>query len=84
MGTAAALIYMKRQRPPRRFCGHRSALLLWGMIGRVDVFLTAVVMESPAVGIYFPVHQAHLHPTQLYDGWIVIDIFCAEEISTVE
>ncbi len=77
-GTAAALIYMKRQRlPPAAFVDIAAPYIALGQaIGRVGCFFNGCCYGKVLPwGIYFPVHQAHLHPTQLYDAMGLLLIF---------
>jgi phosphatidylglycerol:prolipoprotein diacylglycerol transferase len=52
-------------------------LALGQSIGRIGCFLNGCCYgrEVPW-GIYFPVHQAHLHPTQLYASAALFLIYC--------
>jgi len=45
-------------------------------IGRIGCFLNGCCYGKPVSwGIYFPVHNAHLHPTQLYSSGALILVF---------
>lgn len=51
-------------------------LALGQAFGRIGCFLNGCCYGKEASwGIYFPVHQAHLHPTQLYDAGGLFIIF---------
>lgn len=45
-------------------------------IGRLGCFLNGCCYGKPVSwGIYFPVHDAHLHPTQLYEAFGLVVLF---------
>ena len=51
-------------------------LALGHAIGRIGCFLNGCCYgKSVAWGIYFPVHEAHLHPTQLYASALLLIIY---------
>ncbi len=51
-------------------------LALGHAIGRIGCFLNGCCYGRPADwGIYFPVHEAHLHPTQVYDTVLLTAVF---------
>jgi phosphatidylglycerol:prolipoprotein diacylglycerol transferase len=51
-------------------------LALGQAIGRLGCFLNGCCFGKPVVwGIYFPVHDAHLHPTQLYCAFGLLMLF---------
>ncbi|OGX32122.1 MAG: prolipoprotein diacylglyceryl transferase, partial [Omnitrophica WOR_2 bacterium RIFCSPHIGHO2_01_FULL_48_9] len=70
-GTVAALVYIRKQKLPLApFLDIIAPYVALGQaIGRLGCFLNGCCYGKPlAWGIYFPVHQASLHPTQLYDA----------------
>lgn len=77
-GLATALVYIKRKKWPmgKMFDAIAPYAALGQSIGRVGCFLNGCCFgrEVPW-GIYFPVHDAHLHPTQLYDSVGLLIIF---------
>ena len=78
LGTIAALVYIRKQRlPPASFLDIVAPYAALGQaIGRVGCFLNGCCYGKPLVwGIFFPVHQTKLHPTQLYDSLGLLLIF---------
>lgn len=77
-GLATALIYIRRKKWPmgKMFDAIAPYAALGQAIGRIGCFLNGCCYgrEVPW-GIYFPVHNAHLHPTQLYDAAGLLVIF---------
>ena len=69
MGVIAAIIFIKRKGIPVLLFFDLVApyLALGHSIGRIGCFLNGCCFgRAVSWGIYFPVHDAHLHPTQLY------------------
>ncbi len=68
-GTLAGLIFLRRKKQPILLFVDLTApyIALGQSIGRVGCFLNGCCFgREVAWGIYFPVHHARLHPTQLY------------------
>jgi len=77
-GMAAALIFMRvKNLPVRKTLDIVAPYIALGQsIGRVGCFLNGCCYGKPlSWGIYFPVHQAHLHPAQLYDALGLLVLF---------
>jgi len=77
-GIAAALIFMRVKKLPvlKTLDLVAPYIALGQSIGRVGCFLNGCCYGKPlAWGIYFPVHQAQLHPTQLYDSLGLLILF---------
>lgn len=77
LGFTAALIYLKRKRlPVLKFLDLASPYAALGQaIGRTGCFLNGCCYGQPVSwGPYFPEHNAHLHPTQIYEsiGLVVV------------
>lgn len=78
LGAAAAIVFLKR----KGWSGWTMAdlgapyLALGHAIGRIGCFLNGCCYGKEAAwGIYFPVHEAHLHPTQLYEAAALTVLF---------
>lgn len=78
LGALTAVVYIKRKGLSLRLMADLSApyLALGQGIGRIGCFLNGCCYgrEVPW-GIYFPVHHARLHPTQIYDTGMLVAIF---------
>ncbi len=77
-GFVAGIIYSRRLKKPVLFLMDLVApyLALGQAIGRVGCFLNGCCYGRPVSwGIYFPVHDARLYPTQLYDVAGLLAIF---------
>lgn len=77
-GIAAASIFLHLRKWPlfKTFDLVVPYLALGQAIGRVGCFLNGCCYGKPVSGgIYFPVHQAHLHPTQLYEAFGLVVLF---------
>ena len=77
LGFAAAIVYLKRKKlPVLKFLDLACPYAALGQaIGRVGCFLNGCCYGQPvAWGPYFPIHHAHLHPTQIYEsiGLVVV------------
>ncbi len=78
MGTAVVIFFIKRKKLP---LGRTMDLLapyvaLGQAIGRIGCFLNGCCYgKEVSWGIYFPVHHARLHPTQLYSSFGLFLIF---------
>lgn len=69
-GVAAGLWFVKKKKLPLRVFLDLVApyIALGQSIGRIGCFLNGCCYGKPAAwGIYFPSHEARLHPTQLYE-----------------
>jgi len=78
IGFAAALFYLKLKKlPVLKFLDLASPYAALGQaIGRVGCFLNGCCHGQPVIwGPYFPEHQAHLHPTQIYESIGLIVVF---------
>ena len=78
LGFAAAIIYLKKKKlPVLKFLDLASPYAALGQaIGRVGCFLNGCCYGQPvAWGLYFPVHHAHLHPTQIYESIGLVIVF---------
>ncbi len=76
-GSTVGLLFIKRKKLSGKiildFCS--PYLALGQAIGRIGCFFNGCCYgKEVSLGIYFPVHQARLHPTQLYEflGLLVI------------
>lgn len=77
-GAIAGVIYARKKDLSLRLLADLSApyLALGQAIGRVGCFLNGCCYGQPVPwGIYFPVHDARLHPTQLYDVAMLTAVF---------
>lgn len=77
-GGLTGLFYIKRKKLSLRVMADLSApyLALGQAIGRIGCFLNGCCYgREVAWGIYFPVHDAHLHPTQLYESVYLLAAF---------
>lgn len=78
LGTLTAIVYIKRKGLSLRLMADLAApyLALGQGIGRVGCFLNGCCYGKEVPwGIYFPVHHAHLYPTQIYDTGMLVAIF---------
>jgi phosphatidylglycerol:prolipoprotein diacylglycerol transferase len=79
LGLLAGILYSWRLKVPMFFMADLAVpyLALGQAIGRLGCFLNGCCYGRPvAWGIYFPAHDARLHPTQLYDfGGLVLIFF---------
>jgi len=78
LGGIFALIFTKRKKLSLPMMLELVApyIALGQSIGRVGCFLNGCCFgKTVAWGIYFPVHQQHLHPTQLYSSFGLLLIF---------
>ena len=77
-GTLAGLWFIHFKKLLLRPCIDLIApyIALGQAIGRMGCFLNGCCYGKPVVwGIYFPVHSARLHPTQLYETFGLLFIF---------
>jgi len=77
-GIASFLLFSKRRGLPVLKIADLSApyLALGQSIGRIGCFLNGCCYgREVSWGIYFPVHHARLHPTQLYSSFGLLFIF---------
>ena len=77
-GFLAGLIYIRRKKWPLwKFLDLTAPYIALGQaIGRIGCFLNGCCYgKEVSWGIYFPVHHAHLHPTQLYDSFGLFVMF---------
>ncbi len=78
LGGLAGLVFVRRKKLSLTFMVDLSApyLALGQAIGRIGCFLNGCCYGKEASwGIYFPVHQSRLQPTQLYDTGMLLGIF---------
>lgn len=78
LGFAAALIYLRKNKlPVFKFLDMVSPYAALGQaIGRVGCFLNGCCQGKHADwGPFFPVHQDHLHPTQIYESIGLVAVF---------
>ncbi len=78
LGTASGLLYLKNKKLPIGKVVDLFApyLALAQAIGRIGCFLNGCCFGRPSrFGIYFPVYDATLIPTQLYSSLLLILIF---------
>ncbi|MFP4472362.1 MAG: prolipoprotein diacylglyceryl transferase [Candidatus Omnitrophota bacterium] len=78
LGGAAAIIFIRRKGWSFCFMADLIApyLALGHAIGRIGCFLNGCCYgRQVGWGVYFPVHDAHLHPTQLYASAALLVIF---------
>lgn len=77
-GTVTGLIFLREKKLPIAktldvSCPYAA---LGQAIGRIGCFLNGCCQGKPVLwGIYFPVHQARLHPVQIYDSIGLLVIF---------
>ncbi|MCC6758806.1 MAG: prolipoprotein diacylglyceryl transferase [Candidatus Omnitrophica bacterium] len=77
-GGLTGLFYIKRKKLSLRVMADLSApyLALGQAIGRIGCFLNGCCYgREVSWGIYFPGHDAHLHPTQLYEAAYLLAAF---------
>lgn len=78
VGAIAVVVFIRRKKRPVLFMADFMApyLALGHAIGRIGCFLNGCCYgkEFPH-GIYFPVHHAVLHPTQLYESVVLFILF---------
>ncbi len=77
-GAVAGFLFLRRRKLSMRLWLDLTApyIALGQAIGRIGCFLNGCCYGKPAAwGIYFPVHQAKLHPTQLYETFGLLLIF---------
>jgi len=78
LGGITAFIYMRAKNLPilKTFDLLAPYIALGHAIGRLGCFLNGCCYgREVSWGIYFPVHDAHLHPTQLYEAASLLLIF---------
>jgi phosphatidylglycerol:prolipoprotein diacylglycerol transferase len=78
VGTLTAVVLIKKNRWPFwQFLDYAAPYAALGQsIGRIGCFFNGCCYGKEVPwGIYFPVHQAHLHPAQLYDAAGLLLIF---------
>ena len=78
LGTIAGLIFIRIKKMPlgKTFDFVAPYIALGQAIGRVGCFLNGCCYgKEVSWGIYCPVHDARLHPTQLYDSFGLLLIF---------
>ena len=78
LGFLSGIIFVKKKNLDLKLLLDLCApyIALGQAIGRVGCFLNGCCYgKEVAWGIYFPVHHAHLHPTQLYDAMGLLGIF---------
>lgn len=76
--TLTAIVFFKRKKLPIAPTADFVApyVALGQAIGRIGCFLNGCCYgKEVAWGIYFPLHQARLYPTQLYDAFGLLIIF---------
>jgi len=76
--TATAFFYLKKHRlPVLKFLDIASPYGALGQsIGRIGCFLNGCCYGKPVWwGPYFPVHDARLHPTQIYESVGLLAVF---------
>ncbi len=77
-GAIAGVLFLRQRKMSLRLWLDLTApyIALGQAIGRIGCFLNGCCYGKPAAwGIYFPVHQAQLHPTQLYETFALFFIF---------
>ena len=77
-GTTAAIFYLKRKRlSVAKVLDHIAPyIVLAQAIGRLGCFLNGCCFgKASTLGVYFPVHEAVLIPTQLYSSLALVAIF---------
>jgi phosphatidylglycerol:prolipoprotein diacylglycerol transferase len=75
---AAVIFYLRKQGlPVLKFLDLASPYCALGQaIGRIGCFLNGCCYGKPVWwGPYFPIHDAHLHPTQLYESTGLVIVF---------
>ncbi len=78
LGALSGLFFVRVKKLPLGLLIDLSApyLALGQAIGRIGCFLNGCCYGKHASwGVYFPVHQSRLHPTQLYDTVMLTAIF---------
>ncbi len=78
LGALSAVLIIRRKGWPFWKMADMIApyLALGHAIGRIGCFLNGCCYGKPVSwGIYFPVHGAHLHPTQLYASALLLVIY---------
>ena len=77
-GWIAGVMFIRKKQLSLRMMADLSApyLALGQAIGRIGCFLNGCCYGRVAAwGVYFPVHHARLHPTQIYDTVMLLVIF---------
>ncbi|HLD69700.1 MAG TPA: prolipoprotein diacylglyceryl transferase [Candidatus Omnitrophota bacterium] len=77
-GTLTGILYIRRHALPLGKTADLVApyIALGHAIGRIGCFLNGCCYgKEVSWGIYFPIHHAHLHPTQLYESVGLFFIF---------
>lgn len=77
-GIVVGVLYIRHMKISVWFMADLLApyLALGQAIGRIGCFLNGCCYGRPVSwGIYFPVHHARLHPTQLYEAAILLGVF---------
>lgn len=83
-GGIAGVWFIRRKKLPLKFMLDLAVpyIALGQSIGRVGCFFNGCCYGKPVPwGIYFPVHGARLHPTQLYEMAGLFLIFCILKIA---
>ncbi len=78
LGGISAYIYLRKKNlPVLKFLDLAVPYAALGQaIGRIGCFLNGCCYGKPvAWGLYFPVHDAHLHPTQIYESIGLVIVF---------
>ncbi len=79
LGTLVGAGFIRFKKLPARLMLDLLApyLALGQSIGRIGCFLNGCCYgKEVSWGVYFPVHHAHLHPTQLYASAALFMIYC--------
>ena len=83
LGAVAGTTFIRLKKIPFRLGLDLVApyLALGQSIGRIGCFLNGCCYgKEVSWGIYFPVHHAHLHPTQLYASAALFLVFCVLKV----
>jgi len=78
LGGLTGLFYIRKKSLSLRLMADLSApyLALGQAIGRLGCFLNGCCYgREVSWGIYFPIYDAHLHPTQLYEAGYLLMVF---------